>query len=256
GCGPIYPSNSPEKICPTAAGFADESTSTIPGFPEWEYVSNSIEGEYVSNVTGSLVEDVEGYNVSEGKYVSNIVGSSVREYNMYLPLLALQKKTCLVAGSLGEYVFAAAGISEYVTTAVESLTVSIQKIEEILALSNDVRNNINRIRITSLTENERIERTIEDLSNNIHRIREISHVENERIERNILNLSKNINKIHEITQIENERIERNIADLNNNFNRIREKSKPENERIERIITNLNNNVNKCVKHFNPKVKES
>ncbi|CAG8763724.1 18116_t:CDS:2 [Gigaspora margarita] len=119
-----------------------------------------------------------------------------------------------------------------------------QKIEEILALSNNIHNDINRIRETSQIENERIERTIADLSNNINRIHEISQAESESIERNILNLSNNINRIHETTQIENERIERNIADLNNNVNRIRETSQTENERIARTITNLSNNVNR------------
>ncbi|CAG8486597.1 31942_t:CDS:2 [Gigaspora margarita] len=167
----------------------------IPGFPEGEYVSNStssrageyccqfFRGEYMSNVAGSLAEYMEGDNVSKGEYVSNIVG----EYAFILTGSSNKEDIFTVAGSLREYMFAAAE-EKYVSNATDSLK-------------------------KSLTVN---------LCN---KIREVSQAENERIKRNILNLSNNINRIHETIQIENEKIERNIADLNNNFNRIHETSK-------------------------------
>ncbi|RIB12293.1 hypothetical protein C2G38_2249584 [Gigaspora rosea] len=61
-----------------------------------------------------------------------------------------------------------------------------QKIEEILALSNNIRNDISRIRETSQIENERIKRTIADLKTS-----------SERIEGAILVLSDKINEIRE-----------------------------------------------------------
>ncbi|KAF0475806.1 hypothetical protein F8M41_024508 [Gigaspora margarita] len=116
---------------PTCYRFAeDEFTSTVPGLPEGEYVSNStgslageydfccqfFRGEYMSNVTGSLAKYMKGDNVSEGEYVSSIVG----EYALTLAGSSNKEDIFTVAGSLREYVFAAAGPSEYVIIAVGS----------------------------------------------------------------------------------------------------------------------------------------
>ncbi|CAG8595474.1 7471_t:CDS:2, partial [Dentiscutata erythropus] len=119
-----------------------------------------------------------------------------------------------------------------------------KKIEAILALNNEIRNNINRIYETSQAESERIERTITDLNSNINRIRETSQAENERTERAITDLNNNINRLRETSQTENERTERNISNLSNNINRMHETSQAENERIERTISNLSNNINR------------
>ncbi|RIB12292.1 hypothetical protein C2G38_2249583 [Gigaspora rosea] len=104
----------------------------------------------------------------------------------------------------------------------------------------EIRNGINKIRGTSKTENEKVEKDISDLRISIIRTREISKNENKRTEKTISDLST-----------ENKRIEKSISNLNDDINRIHEAFQTEKEIIIRaisdFISNLSNGINEIRK---------